>query len=342
MLDTRVAQVVRIERAALDESETSPDGVVMRGRIAPSTLRFLEVDKQYQRDLEVRDDIAQALKAGEVVPDIDVGVRGQAMKWEGDDCLIASPCFVIDGWQRVGNARRLLEEIGDIEIRLGALLHFGTGPDWEAARFTRLNNNAKRVSANLHLRNLRNQNHAVATLYGLTTSEANCPLKGRVAWNQNRHRDELVGSFLIAKVMLRLHAHRSLQSSRIDQLAGYLGQAAATVTLPVFRHNCLTFSQLIEAAWGIRAITYKRSAPQIKGTFMLCLADVLSRHANFWDGERLDIGAFWRRRFAAFPINDPHIAEIAGQGGTARKILYSTLIEHLDNGLSSNRLVRRT
>ena len=341
-IDTRVEPHVRIENAALDEDESSASGLVMRGRIAPSTLRFLKVDQDYQRGLEIRQDIENALRDGKVLPDIDIGVRGQAFDFDGDDCIIKSPAFIIDGWQRVGNAIRLLDEIGDIAVRLGALVHFSTDAVWEAQRFTDLNNNAKRVSTSLHLRNLRYDYKAVLTLYGITRNEPNCPLNERVCWDQRRRRGDLMSATILARSCMFLHGHKApVPKLRIVDLCKSLEAASRTVSLNAFRGNCLTFLQLVEDCWGIRSIEYARAAPQIKASFLSTLARLLSRHRNFWtdDGNVLAVDRFWRNKLARFPINDPQVAQLAGSQGMSQHILYDLLHQHLSRGMRTNRLL---
>ncbi len=342
-MDTRVSPFVRIERASLDESAVTPGSIVLRGRLAPSTLRFLKVDKEYQRGLEERPDIFQAIKGGHVLPDVDIGIRGQDYFCEGDDFIIRSPCFLIDGWQRVGNALRMMELVPDTEIRLGALLHFGTTQAWEAARFTALNNNSKRVSPSLHMRNLRDQNMAVLTLYGLSENERNSPLLGRVCWEQNMRREHLLPALLFTKACLNLHSHRvGLTGVRVGDIAGGL-DAARNVSLPRFRHNCLTLFQTIEECFGISSIEYKRAATHLRGSFLISLARMLSRHTNFWEADdaTLHVDSSWRRTLARFPIADPQVVQLAGSGGPAREILYEILVKHMNSGKRGNRLEPR-
>lgn len=70
----------------------------------------------YQRPLSDRSDIYQALKDGLVVPNIEIGVRGQDFTCEGDDYVIRSPAFIIDGWQRVGTALKI-EQHANSQVR---------------------------------------------------------------------------------------------------------------------------------------------------------------------------------------------------------------------------------
>ena len=342
--DTRVPRFITIENASFDESDVAPSAIVLRGRVASSSFRFFKVDKEYQRALEDRADIFQALKAGHVVPDIDIGIRGQDYFCDGADVIIRSPCYIIDGWQRVGNAMRLLDLVPDTEIRIGALLHFGTNQAWEAARFTALNNNSKRVSPSLHLRNLREQNPSVLTIYGLTNNERNSPLIGRVCWEQSMRREHLLPAPQLAKACLYLHRHVAPYNGvRVDAIAAGLETAARRVTLHRFRQNCLEFFQVIEQCFGITTIEYKRAATQLRGSFLLNLARMFSQHVNFWDaaGTQLHVDSAWRSKLSRFPINDPYIRQLAGSGGPAMEILFDLLIKHMNSGKRTNPLVMR-
>ncbi|MDP3936710.1 MAG: hypothetical protein Q8R92_01085, partial [Deltaproteobacteria bacterium] len=185
VLDTRVKPVIRIINGALDEDPDSPSAIILNGRIDPNTLRFLKVDSSYQRPLADRSDIFEAIKSGVVVPNIDIGVRGQDFTTDGDDFLINSAAYIIDGWQRVGNAMRLLELMPNHPVRIFATVHFGTNDIWERHRFTELNKNIRKVSPNLHLRNMRDGNDAVLTLYGLSNNTREFQLYGKVSWSQN-------------------------------------------------------------------------------------------------------------------------------------------------------------
>ena len=153
-VDMRVRPHVRIENASLDESETSYSGLVMCGRIAPSTLRFLKVDQVCQRGLENRLDIDK------VLPDNDVRVRGQNFETAGDDFSITSPAYIVDNEQGAGISIRLL---------------------------TDLNNNIKKVSAVCTFRNLRNDHTSVLTLFSITRNELYITLYERaMQWFSDR------------------------------------------------------------------------------------------------------------------------------------------------------------
>lgn len=345
IIDTRVEPHVRIVNGALDDDPASPAAIVLQGRIDPNTLRFLKVDNEYQRPLASRADIFDALKDGKVVPNIEIGVRGQNFEVDGDDVVIKSPAYIIDGWQRVGNAMRLLELIPNHPIRIFASVHFGTEQIWERHRFNALNKNVKKVSPNLHLRNMRDANEALLTLYGLSNSDKTFALYKRVCWSQNMQRGQLISALTLSKAAAMTHSHHTaLSGASAESVSASLARAAKSVSLPIFRKNVMGFIALVNDCWPLNAIEYTRSAPQIKSTFLYELARVISRHKIFWDeADRvLSVCADDRRKLSKFPVNDPQVVALAGTGGKARNILYQLLVDHMNSGRrQQNRLVSR-
>lgn len=334
-LDTRVKPVVRILNGALDEDPSSASGVILNGRVDPSTLRFLKADSSYQRPLGDRDDIFQAIKAGVVVPNIDVGVRGQDFTVEGDDYIIHSPAYVIDGWQRVGNAQRIMELMPDIPIRIFATVHFGTNEIWERHRFTDLNKNVRKVSPNLHMRNMRDGNDAVLTLYGLCHNAHEFALYNRVCWSQNAKPGEIVSARVLALAAAYLHAHHgAIPGKGVTTIATSLTGIMKNVGQMQFRKNVAAFFDVIEEAWGIRSIELSKAAPQIKTTLLLELARFFSTHKDFWDagGRIFFVSADNRRKLAKFPINDPHIKNLCASAGAAATLLADLILKHMNSG----------
>ncbi len=344
VLNTKVRPHIRIINGALDESSDSSSALILNGRIDPATLHFLKVDNEYQRPLGERSDIFNALKEGRVVPNIEIGVRGQNFTTDGDDYVIHSPAYIIDGWQRVGNALRLLEMIPHQPIRLFASIHFGTDHQWERHRFTELNKNVKRISPNLHLRNTRGQNEAILTLYGLCHNDPRFPLYKRVCWSQNMQRGQIMTALVLAKAVRRLHGHRIPNSGNsAEMLAGTFAKIPGTVTLPTFRRNVSTFFSIVDDCWPLASIQYRTTAPQIKTGFLTELARLFSNHPTFWEhnDNTLVVSADDRRKLSKFPINDPQVARLAGTGGASAQILYQLLVDHLNSGRRTNRLRSR-
>jgi hypothetical protein len=343
-LDTRVQPHVRIIGGALDEDPNSPTGLILQGRIDQNTLRFLHVDQSYQRPPNKRDDIFDALRAGTVVPPIDIGVRGQDFEMNDDDFVIRIPAFVIDGGQRIAAAKRLLDNIPNAIIRMFAIVHFGSTPEWEARRFDNLNKNVVKVSGDIHLRNIRSSNNAILTLFGLSNSDKEFPLYRRVCWSQNMQRGELLKAGVLAKTSVLLHQHHAgLRQAGYDAAAECAARIASIVSLPTFRRNVSTFFYAINECWPFAAISHQQKAVQIKGSFLAELARMFANHPIFWDesGHTLVLSADDRRKLAAFPISDPQIVNLAGSSGTARKMLYQLLVNHMNSGRRTNRLVER-
>lgn len=342
-LNTRVQPHVRIINGALDESEQSSSGIILNGRIDPATLRFLKVDT-YQRPLGDRSDIFTALKEGLIVPNIEIGVRGQDFQTEGDDFIIRSPAYIIDGWQRVGTALKLLEHIPSHPLRIFASLHFGSDEIWERHRFNALNKNVRRVSPNLHLKNVRDTNEAVLALYVLSTEDPTFPLFKKVSWSQNMQKGELASALGLCIITQLLHMHRAPVSGRsVDLVAAGLVTLLSRVTRPTLRRNVNTFFQLIDECWPFASIEYRHSAPQVKGPFLMEMARMLSRHPTFWEhnDNTLFVGVDDRRKLAKFPINDPKVVQLAGSGGQSRKMLYQLLVDHMNSGRRTQRLRSR-
>lgn len=342
-LNTRVKPHVRIINGALDESGDSSSAIILNGRIDPETLHHLKVDSEYQRALGDRADIFNALKEGRVVPNIEIGVRGQDFTTEGDDFIIHSPAYIIDGWQRVGNARRLLQLIPHHPLRIFASIHFGTDLEWERHRFTELNKNVKRISPNLHLRNMRDTNVGILALYRFSF-ERTFPLHKRISWSQSMQRGELITALSLAKTVVALHNHRvGMASTSVEHLSAALERIVSAVTLPTFQRNVLTFVSLVNDCWPFDAIEYRGRAPQVKNSFLFELARMLSRHPSFWEhnDNTLVIGADDRRKLSKFPIHDPQVLQLAGSGGASRQMLYRLLVDHMNSGRRTQRLRAR-
>lgn len=343
-IDTRVQPHIRIINGSLDEDPTSPGGIVLIGRIDASTLRFLKVDDGYQRSLSNRVDIWEALRAGKIPPAIDIGVRGQDFVSDGADYIIRSPAFMIDGQQRIGTAQNMLEQFPEMQLRLFAMCHFNTNEEWESERFDDLNKNIVKVSGSQHLRNSRGKNVAVLTLYGLCENAPDFALYKRVCWGQNMQRGDLMTAINLAKVAMQLHSHLGvLSTGKSDAVAAAILRGAIKVGLHSFRQNIHTFFSVLNECWPVKGIEYRNSATQIKSGFLGELARVLSRHRDFWDqsGKLLFISADDRRKLAKFPINDPQVASLAGSAGKARSLLYQLMVNHLNSGRRTNRLVER-
>lgn len=343
-LDTRVAPVLRVIGASLDEDPTSSAKVVMHGRLDPATLRFLKVDYGYQRPLGNRPEIWGALKSGVVLPSVELGVRGQNFSRVDDDYLIHDPVYIIDGWQRIGTAIELLDQMPELPVRIFASIHFGTTAEWERGRFTDLNRNVKKISPNLHLRNMRDGNEAVLTLFGLSGADRTFALFEKVQWSQSAVRGQVISALTLAKVAQTLHSHATVMHGVTAADLAYANARAATnVGLPTYRRNVHTFFKVLDEFWGLRQAALRPTPSYTKQTFLICLAKVFSDHVDFWDaqGKVFFVPSELRSKIKAFPVRDPQVANLSGSGGAARHMLYQIMINHINSGKRTRHLQRR-
>lgn len=343
-LDTKVKPHVRVINGVLDEHGESTSSLMLHGRLDPATLHFLKV-ADYQRPLGDRPDIFEAFKNGLVVPSVEIGVRGQDFGGGGgEDYIIRSPAYIIDGWQRIGTAMKVLQYHPQLPIRIFASIHFETTLEWESQRFVSLNKNIKRVSPNIHMRNMCSSNDALRALHDVTAKDPNFPLFQKVTWNQNARRGELVSATTLTIALEFLHMHRvALGNRTADALAFNLLKIYKAVTPATFRRNIYTFVNLINDCWPVGGIEYRAKASQVKTSFMFELARLLSQHSVFWEhnDNTLVIGADDRRKLAKFPISDPHVSSLCGSGGQSRHILYKLLVDHMNSGRRTQRLRSR-
>lgn len=339
--------VVILRHGALDESVLRGGSIILRGVLDPTTLRYLKTD-DYQRETAPLTSLlrlSNAIKAGEVMPDIELGMRGDRVKSSGDVYRLSDEVYIIDGLQRVSAALHLLGTIPEAVVNIGATVHFGTNKEWESERFRVLNTLRSPVSPNVLLRNEREKSPVLHTLHDLCTNQKSSPLFERVSWSQRMQRGELITALTLVKITGRLHYHKgALRSVKSADLAQGLERMAGQVGLAIVRDNINTFFNLLDECWGIRHIKYRETAVHLKGTFLYVLADVLSNHTDFWQGagqNRLHINADLRRKINSFPMADPEISRLSGSGGKAHELLYTLLRDHINSGKRANRLKLR-
>jgi hypothetical protein len=351
---------IHLTNGALDEIATSRgQQIVLRGVIDPASLSLLKVD-EYQREplpLSALAKLWQALRDGESLPDIELAMRStnfESVKGTDEFWLPADKVYIIDGQQRRNAAMHILSIMPNLPVRLGAMIHFGTTREWERDRFKILNLERSRVSPNVLLRNMRHQSAAVLTLYGICHNEPKFALFERVCWKQSRSQDELITARTLATIAGVLHLHRSPgYRHSLNDLVPALDRQAKFVKLQQWRQNIIYFFDLIDECWGIRQISMRELSLQIRTAFLIQVALVLSDHCNFWRGDHeteLYVEQEWRKRFRTFPLHDPAVVQIISSAGAGygsiggsgmQSMLYSLLRDHLNKGLSTNRLHNR-
>jgi hypothetical protein len=326
-------QEIRIVAAALDEWEGGK--IILRGVIDPASLRYLQV-APYQREILPESkikDLANVMVKGDSLPDIEVGLRGQDFQTMPDGTmLLKNAVYIIDGLQRT-TAGLMCIDRGLAVPRLGVVVHFSTNEVWERERFRALNLYRTKLSANVILRNMKEESSATAALYHFTEEERTSPLFGRVLWGQRMGGTQLITAVQLFKAAGWINARFGPgRSTNIEQLAGGLDKILANIGRPIFEGNVRRFFNVIDECFGIRRTTFKSGASFLRGTFMRALASVLVDHENFWDGQTLAVKKDMINKIKTFPLHDPSVIQLCSSSGMAWQVLAGMLIKHINSG----------
>lgn len=338
---------VRVIAGALDESDLRGGTIVLRGVIHADSLKHLKID-DYQREALPLASLAKlitAVKQGDVLPDIEIGMRGKRCAGKSDSYTLNDECYIIDGQQRVNAALTVMAQNPGIDVRLGATVHFDTTRQWERERFRILNSLRIKVSPNVLLRNMREENAGLASLYGLSTNDKTFALHGKVSWGQTMKRGELISALLLSKVALRLHAHKSAgRSTQLSEIYRQMDQLGKAFGHGNVRTNVKMFFDIVDECFGVKLVQYREMAPHMRGTFLMTLATVFSNHLDFWqddESKKLFVNVDLRRKLASFPLQDPSVATLTSAGGKAGALLYQLIINHLNKGKKHKHLTER-
>jgi len=336
---------VKLTNAALEEKEDKE--IVLRGSIDPAALKELKIGS-YQREvlpITTLNAMMDAVAAGRT-PDVILGMRGEKfVSRNTNDFHLQNDVYVIDGLQRISAGIRMLE-LGRVP-RIGALVYFNSNEKFEKEQFNALNTQAVKLSPNIIIRNYKEENEAVNMLYNLCHDRA-FPLTQRVTWSQRANRGEILSAMTLVRTIGRLHSFASsvgVKHSRAIDLVENLEKLSKQIGRNTMRANTMTFFETVDAAWGIRRVTYKDGAVQLRHAFLRCLAEVLARHYDFWNGKdntRLVISRDLIRKFATFPIHDPTVVSLSSASGKAQNHLLQLMTEHLDKGKRTGKLRSRT
>lgn len=338
--------MIRIINAALDTVEI--DGIetlALRGVVDPLDLTHIKAD-EYQRETLTPakiESLKRALKTSRV-PDIDLGMRGSNCQEQVVDgktiWILHDDVYVIDGLQRKTAGEQLVNE--GFLPHIGVIVHFDTTEPWERARFEALNVGQTGLNNNVILRNMAKSSSAAALMLELTTKQPKFVLHDKVSWTQNMRRGDMITAITFYKTVGRLHSHlgpgkgdaRSLARTGLGKIIERTGKGA-------FASNVMTFFWLVEECFGISTVAYRKSATQLKSTFLLALAGMLSDHEDFWDENHLVVPADLRRKLAKFPVNDPTVKDLASSSGMAIKSLEILLAGHINSGKRTRHIKRR-
>ncbi len=334
---------IKIQFGGLEETPLRGGQIILRGSIVVDDLQHI-LFGDYQRELlpmASRASIFKALKAGDPLPDIELGMRGKRVRSRGDDYWLGDPVYGIDGQQRINSAIEYAAQHPQANVRLGCCVHFDTTEAWERERFQVLNAYRTKVSPNVLLKNLRDQHRPVLTLYGLT-HQSGFVLHDRVCWMQNKQRNHLLTALTCLKMMAHLHSHLAPGlANTIPELLACLGKLESVIGIQNIRDNVGAFWNLIDECFGIRRIEYSQCAPHLRTTFLAVFARLLSSHSNFWrnGGKQLFVDAPMRRKIAMFDMNDDEVRRLCGSSGMARELLYGMLLREVNKGKTTKRLV---
>lgn len=337
---------IRVINGALDEHPARGGSIILRGVIHPECLKFLKVDDYQRERLGSSASIWKALTNHQALPDIELGMRGQRYQEMKDGTIfLQDPVYIIDGLQRQTGALRYMEATGQ-DVRLGAVIHFSTDKSWESERFRVLNTTARRVSGNVILRNDREGNPAILTLYGLSMNQADFPLYKRVTWEQVMARHDLITAGTMLKVALRLHRHlqSSVTSTKVSDIAANARKLGDLIGLNKLRSNLVEFFAVINEAWPFNEIDTQSPTPFLRSGFLLALASLLSHHKDFWrdDDKTLHVETDLRRKIGTFKVFDPNINFLThGSGSSSLMQLARLMVDHINSGKRTKRLTPR-
>ncbi len=348
---------IRLKAAGLSEVGGE---IIAQGFLDIEALKQLKVG-DYQREvlkatgirMQRRTRLEVAVSEGARLPAIVLGMRGQDFRQSGDDILLYDPVYIVDGLQRTFAMMSHAEKAGEAGLLIGCEVRFQTSREIEKELFQTLNLRRTSMSPNIILRNSKDHNKAVLTLYGLSCTDSRSPLFKRVQWTQRRRVGEMVTALTVSQVADRLHRHVDVPNTRnvnnkggskqsgVETRMATLDKRATAIGLKMFRENVSEFFDVVDQAFGLRKIEYSELATHLRGNFLLVLAQLLSDHEDFWDNGQLVVSAAHKRKLAAFRIDAPEIVRLAGGSNTTMPMLYTLLKEHMSKGLRKNHLKPR-
>jgi hypothetical protein len=328
---------VKMVSAALDDAEDNQ--IVLRGVISPESIAHLKVGP-YQREIlpvSKINDLVTAFNEGSV-PDIDLGMRGGDYMEKDGAFYLQNDVYIIDGLQRTTAARQVIK--ANKTPKLGAIVHFNTTEEWERNRFRVLNTTNTKLSPSVLIRNMQKEYLVVDLLLSLVKDKTFI-LYDKVCWNQRMVRQELITGLTLLKSSAFLHSRfGSTRGQRIGELIPALQKVYDKLGRSILRENIKAFWDLLDECWQVRYITFKEGSVCLKSGFLLMMATIFSEHSNFWRDSKLFIEKDLRRKISLFPINDPEIIKLAGQGGgVSSDILYQLMIRHINSGKRTKRLI---
>jgi hypothetical protein len=330
---------------------------VLRGTLDIASLRRIGVDiyqrkRQTPRTLQ---SIVKGFRDHTPFQDIALGMRGARFRDVNEDTIeLLDPTYVIDGYHRIIGAIMAAEDHQIQHIRLGAQVFFNTTLDMERDWFKVWNINRKGISPSVLIRNEKETSRVAGTLYGMSQTEQIFPLYKRVAWDDRPgknedNKDELVRGMLLLRVVGLLHGHkfgRQAMTGGSDALTmlDRIDKKIDSIGLAALRKNLIAFFQTVESCWPYVDVTKHAGRLQLREPFLFMLARLLSDHELFWeqpDEKELVVPTRALHDFRRIDLTDPNILNLLHRGRSSADILYNTVLDRLNHGRSTNRLVSR-
>ena len=345
-MSDKASRTIRLLKPSIDDAYDPP---VLRGVLDPASLACLRVDHTYQREkltASARREITRAIETGAKLPDIELGMRGDTFTMTDNSALfLVDPVYIIDGYQRVSSLQEHHERFPEDRVRLGTVVHLNTDLKFERDRFQALNLFRQRVSPSVLLRNVKEENDAIATLYGLSMTNPDFALHHKVCWQQTMSAAHLITGLTLAQVTLILHQHLGhLRRESVREIPEASLRLRQFTGLPLLRNNVATFWEMLDHCFGVRDLARRDPATHLRISFLRVLSRVLSDHTDFWahpDEKRLLIPDHIRRKLRSLPIHDPEIVRLAGASGKAADTLYFQMVRHINSGKRTKRLTHR-
>lgn len=327
---------------------TTPAGdTVLLGSIDNDSLAKLLVDPTYQREElhpgKIRE-IKQVLRA-RTVPVITLNQRGSDdfdVEPGGTTIVLAGDVYIVDGQQRTCAALELLGEQPIEAPLIRAMVHLGKDQAWEREEFG-LQLRQTRISPNVQIRNLGQDNKAIGAIIRLT-QEDGCPVRDRVQWQQTRNSAHLITGKSLVKAAGALHGHMGYGTrvNRIDDLALGLDKLVSDIGQQRLKANMREFLRVLDKVWGLQGVAYPRAAVHLKTSFLFGLANFFSHYENFWDGATFRVDSATIKKLQSFPLNDPSVVNFAGLTGSRAELMVEDfIVNHVNRNRTTNRLIRR-
>jgi hypothetical protein len=169
---------------------------------------------------------------------------------------------------------------------------------------------------------------------------------------QKMRRHELLKARTFCIVVGRLHTNFGpTKTTDVQGVAAGLQAVVNKVGSKQFLANATTFFEVLNECYGLRNISYRKTAVQVKENFLNTLARLFATFpSEFWEfpsakakddclRSRLVVPRTWRDKLRSFNIQDPEVVRLASGGGTTMLILYQMLLEHLNRGRRNKRLI---